>query len=126
MSAPVVQQAKAKSCKEELNRVETDVRNNQISDITAMTQRMQLESQLNDTKVAPVKYVEEVKPQIYQTAQSAADVDTIKPKNVMDVIGKFHQNTNYATAPSKHERSQVMANQLNQMAISNRILHGLF
>ena len=120
MSAPVVQQAKAENCKEELNRLDSDVKKNRVSDISAMTQRMMLESQLNDTKVEPVKYVEELKPTENSPATSnAAD---ITPKNVTDVIAKFHKGKQ----PSKVEQSQVLMNQMDMFATSNRLLHGLF
>ncbi len=122
MAPPVIKQAEANNCKEQLNKVESDVKNNQITDISAMTQRMQLESQLQDTKVAPVTYVEEIKPQPTQSPQAAENAASIKPKTVTDVIAKFHKGQQ----ASKVEQSQVLTNQMNMMAASNMILHGLF
>ncbi len=122
MAPTVVQQAETNNCREKLNQVETDVKNNQITDISAMTQRMQLESQMQDAKVAPVKYVEEVKPQ--QTNEVAKPAETVatKPKTVTDVIKNFHNGKQL----SKVDQSQVLTNQMNMMAASNMILHGLF
>ena len=57
----VTQQADANNYKAELNKVDSDVKKNQISDIAAMTKKTDLESKLNDTKTEPVKYVEDVK-----------------------------------------------------------------
>ena len=122
MSAPVVQQSKAESCKEELNRINADIRNNRVSDIAGMTQRMQVESELNDTKVPTVKYVEEIKPQ-QNTTQNVSKPG--KPQDITDVIKKFHKS--YQSNPiSNHDYSQMMTDKMNQLAISNRILHGLF
>ena len=122
MAPPVVKQAEANNCREKLNEVETDVKNNQITDISAMTQRMQLESKLQDTKVAPVKYVEETKPQTIEPAK-VSDVGAMSsPKDITDVIKKFHKGVQ----PSKFERSQVLMDQMNLYAASNMVLHGLF
>ena len=122
LAPTVVQQAEASNCREKLNEVKTDARNNEITDISAMTQRMQLESKLQDTKVAPVKYVEEIKPQqTNEVAKSAENVAT-KPKTVTDVIKNFHNGKQM----SKVEQSQVLTNQMNMLAASNMILHGLF
>ena len=121
LAPTVVQQSKANECRENLNKVDKDVRNNQISDISAMTQRMMIESQLRDTKVAPVKYVEKVEPQKWEPAQ-VGNVSATKPSNVTDVIAKFHRGAQ----PSKHQQSQVLMDQMNMFAASNMILHGLF
>jgi len=119
----VIQQAKANEYKEDLNQVETDVKNNQISDISAMTQRMQIESKLQDTKVAPVKYVEELKPQNTQESAKVSESNSVStPNTVTDVIKNFHRGVQH----NNHERSQVLFDQMNQYAMSNRILHGLF
>ena len=122
LAPTVVQQSEANNCREKLNKVETDARNNQITDISAMTQRMQIESQLRDTKVAPVKYVEEIKPKVMHTAQPSDYSVSTRPKTVTDVIARMHNGK----VPSKVEQSQVLANEMNLMAASNRVLHGLF
>lgn len=122
MAPPVIKQAEANNCREKLNEVETDVKNNQITDISAMTQRMQLESQLQDTKVAPVKYVEETKPQSLQPAEASKNAYATKPASINDVIAKFHKGQQ----PSKVEQTQVLTNQMNMLAASNMVLHGLF
>ena len=122
MAPSVVKQAEANSCREKLNDVESDIKNNQISDISAMTQRMQLESQLNETKVEPVKYVEDIKPENSKLTHSTESANIAKPANVTDVIAKLHKGKQ----PSKVEQSHVLANQMDMFATSNRILHGLF
>ncbi len=121
LAPTVVQQAKANECRENLNKVDKDVQNNQISDISAMTQRMQIESQLQDTKVAPVKYVEEIKPQQAEPAK-VGEASATKPADVKDVIAKFHKGVQ----PSKYQQSQVLMDQMNMFAASNMVLHGLF
>lgn len=122
MSQPVVKQAEARNFRARLNEVDTDVKNNQISDISAMTQRMQLESKLQDTKVDPVQYVQEIKPQTAEPAQQSSKTGAIKPSSVTDVIAKFHKGKQ----PSKVEQSHVLADQMQMMAASNMVLHGLF
>lgn len=122
LAPTVVQQSEANNCREKLNKVETDAKNNQITDISAMTQRMQLESQLQDTKVAPVKYVEEIKPQQTHEVAKTAETVATKPKTVTDVIKNFHNGKQL----SRVEQSQVLTNQMNMMAASNMVLHGLF
>ncbi len=122
MAQPDIKQAQARNFKVRMNEVESDAKNNQITDISAMTQRMQLESQLNDTKVEPVKYVEDTQPKSIQTVQSIESAAEIKPNNVTDVIAKFHKGKQ----PSKVEQSQVLTNQMSMMAASNMVLHGLF
>lgn len=121
MSKPVVRQAEADFCRENLNRVEKAVHNNNVSDIGAMTEKIRLETNLNDTKVPPVKYVEEIKPQNIQT-QKVDNSDLISsPHGITDVIKSFHKKN----TPSKHEQSQVLFNQMNMLAANNMVLHGL-
>jgi len=119
---PVIQQAQAQECKANLQQVENESKNGQITDISAMTQRMQLESKLQDAKVSPVKYVEEVAPQNTQTAKVSESGNVNTPKDVTDVIKNFHKGKQY----SNNERSQMLFDQMNMYAASNRILHGLF
>jgi len=119
----VVQQSRARACRENLNKVEEGVRKNELSDIAGMTERMQLESQLNEAKVAPVKYVEEIKPQeSLQTAKVSETSAMTKPKNVTDVIRNFHNGKQ----ESRADRANVISQQMNMMAVNNMILHGLF
>lgn len=117
----VIQQAQTQQCKEDLKQLESDVKNNQITDISAMTQRMQIESQMQDSKVAPVKYVEEIAPQNTQTAK-VSESGNVTPNTVTDVIKNFHKGKQHSQA----ERSQMLFDQMNMYAASNRILHGLF
>lgn len=118
-----VQQSTADNCKSELNKIDSDVKNNEITDIAAMAERMRIESQLDDTKVPPVKYVEEIKPQTAQETTVSSEVSAATaPKTVTDVIKRMHSGKQY----SSHEHSQMLTSQMNQMAINNRILHGLF
>lgn len=123
MAPTVIQQAQANECKEDLKVVDSELKDSQITDISAMTKRMQIESKLQDTKVAPVKYVEELKPiQPQDTAKVSETGSVNTPNSVTDVIKNFHRGIK----PTNNERSQVLFNQMNQYAMSNRILHGLF
>lgn len=121
MAKPVIRQSEANLCKENLNRVEKAVRKFQISDIGAMTEKIQLNSKLNETKVSPIKYVEEIKPQnISSRSNENLSVGSVQP-GIENVIKKFHKQN----APSNHEKAQVLTEQMNMLATSNMILHGL-
>lgn len=117
-----VKQEAINNGKSELNEIKSEVKNNQLSDISAMTQRMQIESKIQDAKTEPVKYVEEIKPQRTDFAQQKENIDATKPKTITDVIAKMHKGQ----VASKPEQTDVLTNQMNMFATSNRILHGLF
>ena len=119
-----VQQACVNNCKEEMKQVKTAVQNNQITDIAAMTQKMQIESTLNDAKTAPVTYVEKTKPiEVPSDTTKVAEAGSLaKPENITDVIKNFRKG---GEQYSNHERSQMLMDQMNQFAMNNRILHGL-
>ena len=121
LTMPVVKQTEVNSCRENLREVKKAVKENQLTDISAMTQRMEIESKLNDAKVSPVKFVEEIRPQETELAKVAEPTTLTTPKTVTDVIAKFHKGNQ----PSKHEQSQVLMNQMNMFAASNMVLHGL-
>lgn len=121
----VIQQAQKNESKEDLNKLQTDVKNNQMTDIAAMTQKMQIESKMQDAKAEPVKYVEEVKPQqpSTETEKVSGTGAASTPNNVTDVIKNFHRGERQY---NNNQRAQVLFDQMNQYAMSNRILHGLF
>lgn len=117
-----VKEAVTRNCREQLNNVQKAVRNHQISDLGAMAQKMQLNTQIQAAKVPPVRYIEEIKPQNLQAAAKTSDVGSLtKPKTITDVIRRFHNGAQ----PSKHEQSQVLANQMDMFAANNMVLHGL-
>ena len=99
-----VKQEAINNGKSELNEIKSEVKNNQLSDISAMTQRMQIESKIQDAKTEP------------------ENIDATKPKTITDVIAKMHKGQ----VASKPEQTDVLTNQMNMFATSNRILHGLF
>ena len=118
-----VKQEAINNGKSELNEIKSEVKNNQLSDISAMTQRMQIESKIQDAKTEPVKYDEEIKQkQRTDFAQQKENIDATKPKTITDVIAKMHKGQ----VASKPEQTDVLTNQMNMFATSNRILHGLF
>lgn len=118
----VTQQADANNFKAELNKVDTDVKNNQISDIAAMTKKTDLESKLNDTKAEPVKYVEDVKTKNVESTDKADETKNVTNPGFENTVKKLQNGKQY----SLNEKSMMLTNQMNQMAINNRILHGLF
>ncbi|GEM_PF-6864243 len=120
----VIQQAQTNESKEDLNKLKTDTQNNQLTDIAAMTQKMQIESKMQDAKAEPVKYVEDVKPQpSTDTAKVSESGSVSTPNTVTDVIKNFHRGERQY---NNNQRAQVLFDQMNQYAMSNRILHGLF
>lgn len=118
----VTQQADANNYKAELNKVDSDVKNNQISDIAAMTKKTDLESKLNDTKAEPVKYVEDVKTSDVKSADKTENAKNVTNPGFESTIKNLQNGKQY----SLNEKSMMLTNQMNQMAINNRILHGLF
>jgi len=122
-TAPTVtQQADASKFKSELNQVNTDVKNNQISDIAAMTKKTDLESKLNETKAEPVKYVEDTKTQKTSETDKTEESKNVTNPGFENAVKNLQNGKQY----SLNEKDLMLTNQMNQMAINNRILHGLF
>ncbi|MCD8378555.1 MAG: hypothetical protein LUB59_07195 [Candidatus Gastranaerophilales bacterium] len=122
MAPTVTQQADANNYRAELNQVDTDVKNYEISDIAAMTRRTDLESKLQETKAAPVKYVEDVNPIKTSETDSTEFVKTVTNPGFENTVKNLQNGKQY----SLNERDLMLTNQMNQMAVNNRILHGLF
>lgn len=118
----VTQQADANNYKAALNQLKADYNNNQVSDIAAMTQKTNLESKLQETKAEPVKYVEDV------NAPKTSDVNSTEQSKVVTnpAFEKTVKNLQNGKQYSLNEREQMLTSQMNQMAMNNRILHGLF
>lgn len=122
LAPTVTQQSDANNFKAALNQLQTDFNNNEVSDIAAMTQKTDLESKLNETKAEPVKYVEDVK------TNKTSDGNSVEQSKVVTdpAFEKTIKNLQSGKQYSLNEREQMLTSQMNQMAMNNRILHGLF
>lgn len=120
--APSFKSSEAKDVKAEMSKLESDSKNQKLNDLSVMSTRMDLESKLNDTKVAPVEYVEDVKPAKPLNAPKEVEKNSYVTAPSLDsTVKKFQQGK----APSRVEQDAVLTDQMNQMAVNNRILHGL-
>ncbi|MCM1264803.1 MAG: hypothetical protein NC200_01270 [Candidatus Gastranaerophilales bacterium] len=122
LAPTVTQQSDANNYKAALNQLKADYNNNQVSDIAAMTQQTDLESKLQETKAEPVKYVEDVK------TNKPSDSNSVEQSKVVTdpAFEKTVKNLQSGKQYSLNEREQMLTSQMNQMAMNNRILHGLF
>ena len=120
--APSFKSSEAKDVKAQINELDDKSKTQKLNDLSVMSTRMDLESKLNETISAPVQYVEDVK--------SAKPVDSVKEvdkssyvtaPSLDSTVKKFQQGK----VPSRVEQDAVLTNQMNQMAVSNKILHGL-
>ena len=118
-TAPTVtQQAAANNLKTELDTVISEVKNYQISDIAAMTRRTNLESKLSDTKAAPVKFVDDVK----TVKTDKTEESYVTNPDFENAVKSLRESKQY----SLNEKDKMLTEQMNQMALNNKILHGLF
>ena len=120
--APSFKSNDAKDLKIQLSELSENSRNQKLNDLSVMSSRMDLESKLNETKTAPVEYVEDVKP--LKPDNSVKEVDKnsyVTAPSLDSTVKKFQQGK----APSRVEQDAVLTDQMNQMAVNNRILHGL-
>lgn len=115
----VTQQFDADNIKAELNMVDDDVNNCRISDIAAMTKKTNLESKLNDTKAAPVKYVEDYA--ISKAPEADDEISCVSTPDFENTVKNLQDGKQYSLS----EKDLMLTNQLNQMALNNKILHGL-
>ena len=93
-----------------------------MNDLTVMSNRMNLESKLNDTKTSPVQYVEDVKPAKSSEATKEVEKNSHVTVPTLDsTVKKFQEGK----APSKVDQDRVLTNQMSYMAVNNRVLHGL-
>ena len=113
----VTQKTDTDNLKAELNTVNSEQEDYKISDIAAMTRRINLESKLNDTKAAPVKYEDEIK--TAETEETSGGYAT--NPDFENAVKSLRENRQY----SLNEKDMMLAEQMNQMALSNKILHGL-
>lgn len=119
---PSFKSSEARDVKAEMNQLDSDSKNQKMNELSVMSARMDLESKLNDTKVAPVKYVEDVKPAKPFNAPKEVDKNSYVTAPSLDAtVKKFQQGK----APSRAEQDAALTNQMNYFAVNNKILHGL-
>lgn len=121
----VTQQQRVNQIKLERNEVTDDLRNGKISDMQAMSERVDLESQLMDARA--------------KVASASNGIDVVgvdrTPKS-SDVVTAPREVTKSATVNnverqqkgkelSNVEKQNIVEQQMNQMAINNQVLHGL-
>lgn len=120
--APSFKSSEAKDVKAQINELEDKSKSQNLNDLSVMSSRMDLESKLNETKSAPVQYVEDVKPA--KPAESVKEVEKnsyVTAPSLDSTVKKFQDGK----APSRVEQEAVLTDQMNQMAVNNKILHGL-
>lgn len=120
--SPSFRSSDAQAIKTQISELEDNSKNQRMNDLSVMSNRMDLESKLNETKSAPVTYVEEVKPVKQSESTKEVDKTSYVTEPSLDSTVKKFQN---GKAPSRVEQDAVLTNQMNQMAVNNRILHGL-
>ena len=120
--APSFKSNDAKDLKNQLSELKETSQNQKMNDLTVMSNRMNLESKLNDTKTSPVQYVEDVKPTKPNEATKEVEKNSYVTAPTLDTpVKKFQEGK----APSKVDQDRVLTNQMSYMAVNNRILHGL-
>ena len=120
--APSFKSNDAKDLKNQLSELKETSQNQKMNDLTVMSNRMNLESKLNDTKTSPVQYVEDVKPAKSSEATKEVEKNSYVTAPTLDTTVKKFQE---GKAPSKVDQDRVLTNQMSYMAVNNRILHGL-
>ena len=120
--APSFKSNDAKDLKNQLSELKETSQNQKMNDLTVMSNRMNLESKLNDTKTSPVQYVEDVKPTKPNEATKEVEKNSYVTAPTLDTTVKKFQE---GKAPSKADQDRVLTNQMSYMAVNNRILHGL-
>ncbi|DAA97208.1 TPA: hypothetical protein CPT80_03205 [Candidatus Gastranaerophilales bacterium HUM_9] len=120
--APSFKSNDAKDLKNQLSELKETSQNQKMNDLTVMSNRMNLESKLNDTKTSPVQYVEDVKPTKPNEATKEVEKNSYVTAPTLDsTVKKFQEGK----APSKVDQDRVLTNQMSYMAVNNRVLHGL-
>lgn len=120
--APSFKSSEAKDVKAQINELEDKSKSQKLNDLSVMSARLDLESKLNETKSAPVQYVEEAKPARPVAASKEVDKSSyITAPSLDSTVKKFQDGK----APSRVEQEAVLTDQMNQMAVNNKILHGL-
>ena len=120
--APSFKSNDAKDLKNQLSELKETSQNQKMNDLTVMSNRMNLESKLNDTKTSPVQYVEDVKPAKPNEATKEVEKNSYVTAPTLDsTVKKFQEGK----APSKVDQDRVLTNQMSYMAVNNRVLHGL-
>lgn len=120
--APSFKSGEAKDVKAQMNELSDKSKSLKLNDLSVMSTRMDLESKLNETKSTPVQYVEDVKPA--KPVDFVKEVDKnsyVTAPSLDSTVKKFQQGK----APSRVEQDAVLTDQMNQMAVNNKILHGL-
>lgn len=120
--APSFKSNDAKDLKIQLSELSENSRNQKLNDLSVMSSRMDLESKLNETKTAPVEYVEDVKPLKPETSVKGVEKNSYVTAPSLDSTVKKFQEGKELT---RVEQDAVLTDQMNQMAVNNKILHGL-
>ena len=116
----VTQQANAVNFKAELAQDSKAVQKGNLSPLEQLSRKTALEAKLQEAQATPVKYSEELKPvkksgSISESSPVSSPIPDSTVKNIQN--GKQY---------SLNERDMILVSQMNQLAASNRVLHGLF
>lgn len=120
--APSFKSSDTKDLKVQLSELNESSKAKKMNDLSVISSRMDLESKLNDAKPAPVQYVEDVKP--VNSVDSVKEVDKnsyVTMPTLDSTVKKFQDGK----APSQVEQDSVLTKQMDQIAVNNKVLHGL-
>ena len=115
------QKAEVSQFKTALEQIQADYLKQQTSDIGKMTEQTKLESKIQDRKTEPIKYVEEIKP-ISTSKPNEITTLATTGKNFEKIVKNIQNGKQY----SINEQDKILTNQMNQIAIQNKILHKLY
>ena len=119
--APSMQTNQAKDFKIALCELNETSREKKMNALLFMSNKLNLESKINETKVAPVEFVEDVKPVKTQSFKGIEKNSNVTAPSLESTIKNFQKGKTL----SKVESDAKLTNQMNYFAMNNRVLHGL-
>lgn len=117
--APSMQNNQAKDLKIALCELNETSREKRMNALSFMSNKLNLESKINETKVAPVEFVEDVKPT--QSFKGIEKSSNVTAPSLESTIKNFQKGKTL----SRVDNDVKLTNQMNYFAMNNRVLHGL-
>lgn len=117
--APSMQNNQAKDLKIALCELNETSREKRMNALSFMSNKLNLESKINETKVAPVEFVEDVKPT--QSFKGIEKSSNVTAPSLESKIKNFQKGKTL----SRVDNDVKLTNQMNYFAMNNRVLHGL-
>ncbi len=117
--APSMQNNQAKDLKIALCELNETSREKRMNALSFMSNKLNLESKINETKVAPVEFVEDVKPT--QSFKGIEKSSNVTAPSLESTIKNFQKGKTL----SRVDNDLKLTKQMNYFAMNNRVLHGL-